>query len=122
MPSQHPAEQLAAKKAQQEELYQIQAEFCQGLAHPKRLLVIASLKEGEKSVSQLAEATGIPQANLSQHLAILRQLGILGKRRDGLNIYYSISDERIIQACELVNATIRQRLDKTSRILEPARS
>jgi ArsR family transcriptional regulator len=90
------------------------------LAHPKRLLVIATLKEGEKSVSELAEATGIPQANLSQHLTILRQLGILGKRRDGLNIYYSIGDARIVQACELVNAAIRQRLDRTNRILGAA--
>ena len=62
-------------------------------------MVISILRGGEKSVSELAEVTGIPQANLSQHLTILRQLGILGKRRDGLNIYYSITDERIIQAC-----------------------
>jgi len=104
----------------EEELYRMQAEFCKGLSHPKRLMVIGILRGGEKSVSELAEATGIPQSNLSQHLTILRQLGILGKRRDGLNIYYSITDERIIQACELVKAAIRQRMHRTNRLLEIA--
>ncbi len=102
----------------EEEVYRIQADFCKGLAHPKRLLIIGTLRGGEKSVNELAEATGIPQTNLSQHLTILRQLGIVSKRRDGLNIYYSITDERIIQACELVKATIRQRLRRTNRLLE----
>ena len=99
------------------ELFRIQAEFCKGLAHPKRLLIISALKEGEKSVNQIAETTGIRQANLSQHLTILRQLGILEKRREGLNIYYSIADERIVQACEIVRAAIRQRLHSTNRLL-----
>ncbi|MDA4134374.1 MAG: metalloregulator ArsR/SmtB family transcription factor [Thaumarchaeota archaeon] len=100
------------------ELFHIQAEFCRGLAHPKRMQIISTLKAGEMSVSELAQVTGIKQANLSQHLTILRQLGILSKRRDGLNIFYSISDERITQACELVRTTIRQRLHRTNRILE----
>lgn len=104
------------------ELYRMQAEFCKGLAHPKRLMIIGILRGGEKSVNELAEVTGIPQANLSQHLTILRQLGIVGKRREGLNIYYSITDERIVQACELVKATIRQRLHRTNRLLEIAQS
>lgn len=102
----------------EEELYRIQAEFCKGLAHPKRLQIISVLKGGEKSVNELSAATGIAQANLSQHLTILRQLGILAKRRDGLNIYYRIADERIVQACEIVKATIRQRLHRTNRLLE----
>jgi len=100
------------------ELYAIQAEFCKGLAHPKRILILNSLKEGEKTVNDLAEVTGIPQSNVSQHLAILRQLGILGKRREGLNIYYSITDARIVEACELVRETIRERIGRTNRLLK----
>lgn len=99
----------------------MQAEFCKGLAHPKRLLIISTLKEGEKSVNRIAEATGIRQANLSQHLTILRQLGILEKRREGLNTYYSIADERIVQACEIVRASIRQRFYSTNRLLQVTR-
>jgi DNA-binding transcriptional ArsR family regulator len=101
-------------------LFRIQAEFCKGLAHPKRLLIITTLEHGEMSVNDLSDATGIPQANLSQHLTILRQLGILSKRRDGLNVYYSIADERINEACELVRAMIRQNLHSGNRLLEVA--
>jgi ArsR family transcriptional regulator, virulence genes transcriptional regulator len=102
----------------EDELYRIQAEFCKGLSHPKRLQIIGVLKDGEKSVNDLSEATGIPQANLSQHLAVLRQLGILAKRREGLNIYYTLTDERIVQACEIVKAAIRQRLHRTNQLLQ----
>ena len=101
----------------EDELYRIQAEFCKGLSHPKRLQIISVLKDGEKSVNELSELTGIPQANLSQHLAVLRQLGILAKRREGLNIYYNLTDERIVQACEIVKAAIRQRLHRTNQLL-----
>ena len=104
----------------EEELYHIQADFCKGLAHPKRLMIIGTLERGEMSVNQLSDATGIPQANLSQHLTMLRQLGILGKRRDGLNIYYSITDQRIVQACDLVRATIRQKLHRANRLVKLA--
>jgi ArsR family transcriptional regulator, virulence genes transcriptional regulator len=100
-----------------DELYHFQAEFCKGLSHPKRLQIIGVLKRGEKSVNELSVATGIQQANLSQHLTILRQLGILAKRRDGLNIYYSIADERIVQACDLVKAAIRQRVNRENQLL-----
>jgi len=104
----------------EEELYHIQAEFCKGLAHPKRLLVLSALKEGEKTVNELAAATGIRQSNLSQHLAILRQLGILAKRRDGPKIYYSIADLRVVEACELVRETIREHLQRTNQLLRVA--
>jgi ArsR family transcriptional regulator len=79
------------------------------MAHPKRIQILRTLKAGEKTVSELARATGIPQANMSQHLALLRQFGLLNTRRDGTSIYYSISDERIVEACELVRRCIGER-------------
>ena len=101
----------------EEELYRMQAEFCKGMAHPKRIQIIAMLKGGEKTVNELAKLTGIPQANMSQHLSILRQLGLLVTRRDGTNIYYSISDDRIVEACELVRSCIGERLKKSQMVL-----
>jgi len=101
----------------EEELYRMQAEFCKGMAHPKRIQIIAMLKNGEKTVNELARLTGIPQANMSQHLSILRQLGLLVTRRDGTNIYYSISDDRIVEACELVRSCIGERLKKSQMLL-----
>ena len=97
----------------EEELYRMQAEFCKGMAHPKRIQIIATLKGGEKTVNELAKLTGIPQANMSQHLSVLRQLGLLVTRRDGTSVYYSISDSRIVEACELVRSCIGERLKKS---------
>jgi DNA-binding transcriptional ArsR family regulator len=101
----------------EEELIRLQAEFCKGMAHPKRIQILRLLKNGERSVSDLAKLTGIPQANMSQHLGILRQFGLLNTRRDGTNIYYSISDQRIVEACELVRMCIGERLRKSQLVL-----
>jgi ArsR family transcriptional regulator len=98
-------------------LYRLQAEFCKGMAHPKRIQLLQILKGGERSVGDLAQLTRIPQANVSQHLAILRQFGLLNTRRDGANIYYSISDRRVIEACELVRSCIGERVKKSQLIL-----
>jgi ArsR family transcriptional regulator len=101
----------------EDELYRMQAEFCKGMSHPKRIQIIAVLKGGEKSVNELARLTGTPQANMSQHLSILRQLGLLVTRREGTNIYYSISDNRIVEACDLVRSCIGERLRKSQMVL-----
>jgi DNA-binding transcriptional ArsR family regulator len=101
----------------EEELYRLQAEFCKGMAHPKRIQILRVLKEGEKSVNELARATGIAQANMSQHLSLLRQFGLLETRREGTNVYYSIADHRIVEACELVRSCIGERLRKSQVVL-----
>lgn len=101
----------------EEELYRLQADFCKGMAHPKRIQILRTLKGGAKTVSELAKVTGIPQANMSQHLSILRQFGLLNTRRDGTNIYYSISDYRIVEACDLVRSCIGERLRKSQLVL-----
>jgi len=106
------------KRKAEEELYRLQAEFCKGMAHPKRVLILDMLKEGERTVNELAEMTNIPQANLSQHLSLLRRLGLLETRRSGVNIYYSIADKRIVEACSLVREAIGERLRKDRRMLE----
>ena len=103
------------------ELYRLQAEFCKGMAHPKRIYILSLLKEGEKTVNELAESAGISQANLSQHLALMRQLGLVKTRRSGLNVYYSVADHRIVEACELVRRAIGERLRKSHIAIEITR-
>ena len=101
----------------EEELYRLQAEFCKAMAHPTRIHMLRALKQGEKSVNELARTVGVTQANASQHLAILRQFGLLKTRRDGSTIYYGISDPRIVEACELVRSCIGERLKNTQIVL-----
>jgi DNA-binding transcriptional ArsR family regulator len=110
--------EIPARSRAEEELYQLQAEFCKGMAHPKRIYILSVLKGGEKTVNELAKLTGIPQANVSQHLSILRKLDIVETRRDGSSVYYSIGDQRVVEACELVRKSIGERLRKSRAVLE----
>ena len=93
------------------QLYELHASICQTLANPKRLEVIDRLRDGEQSVSELAEAMKIGQANLSQHLAIMRQKGIVATRREGLNVYYRLSNPKIIKACDLMRQVLLEYLE-----------
>ena len=86
------------------------------MAHPTRIHILRALKHGERSVNEIAKTVGVTQANASQHLAILRQFGLLQTRRNGSTIYYSITDHRIVEACELVRTCIGERL-KSSQIV-----
>ena len=97
----------------EDELARFQDDLCKGMAHPKRMKIIMALESGEKSVNELARLTGVPQANVSQHLALLRQLGVLSTRREGTRIYYSVADPRIAEACELVRSCAGERLKRS---------
>ena len=92
-------------------LYELHASICQTLANPKRLEVIDRLRDGEKSVSDLAEAMKISPANLSQHLAVMRQKGIVATRREGLNVYYRLNNPKIIKACDLMRQVLLAHLE-----------
>ena len=83
-------------------LYEFHAQFCKTLADANRLLIIAELVSGEKSVSDLANSLGLHQSNVSKHLALMRERGLVVTRRDGASVYYSLSDPRIFQAIELL--------------------
>jgi len=100
------------------ELFKMQAEFCKGLAHPKRIMILHVLKEGEKTVNELEAKTGIPQSNLSQHLSFLRQQGLVKARREGNNVYYSLADWKIAEACELILQAIKERLERMQQAIQ----
>jgi DNA-binding transcriptional ArsR family regulator len=78
------------------------AAVAKALADPKRLCVLQSLAERELSVRELSEYVGCHVPNMSQHLAVLRNSGLVLTRRDGNAIYYRIADPRILEACRLL--------------------
>ena len=71
------------------------AGFLKGLANPRRLLILCQLSEGEKSVSELIEATGIAQTSMSQHLSKLKAEGMVDFRRDHRTLYYFIDEPAV---------------------------
>ena len=83
-------------------IYQLHAQFCKTLSDANRLLIIAELTGGEESVNEIAERLGLRQANVSKHLGIMRERGLVVARREGATVYYSLSDPRIIQAIRLL--------------------
>src|SRR5213592_3491470 len=71
------------------------------LAEPMRLALLNQLRSGEKTVSELVEETGAGQANVSKHLGILADAAMVGRRKNGLNVYYFIVDRTLFELCDL---------------------
>jgi len=94
------------------QLFQHQASICKTLADAKRLMILHELRDGEMSVGQLTSGLGLPQSNVSQHLAILRERGIVTTRRDGTTIYYKLANPKIGEACDLVREVLADQLSQ----------
>jgi ArsR family transcriptional regulator len=82
------------------------------LAEPMRLRLVHALFDGEKSVNTLVEESGGTQANVSRHLQTLANAHVLARRKEGLQVFYSISDSSIYKLCELVCGSIEKQLAK----------
>ena len=91
-------------------LLQMQAQICQTLADPTRLELLYLLGERERSVKDLVELTGLRQSNISQHLALMRERGLVVARRSGNSVYYSLADRKILEACKLTREILLERL------------
>src|SRR4030042_45582 len=103
------------------QLFKHQAAICKTLADPKRLMILHELRDGEKSVNQIVSALGLPQANVSQHLAILRERGIVTTRRVGTTINYKLANPKIGQACDLVREVLADQLSKNQALARSLR-
>lgn len=100
------------------ELYKLKAELCKTFSDPKRLIIINELRSGEKSVSDLSRVLEINQAVVSRHLAILRERGVVLPRREGTNVYYSLADHKIGEACDLVHEVLLNQIEKNRALSE----
>lgn len=82
------------------------------LAEPMRLRLLQVLFNGERNVSELVEATGGTQANVSRHLQTLTAAHVLGRRKNGLQVFYRIADPTIPKLCELVCGSLEKSLQR----------
>ena len=90
--------------------YRKNAETYKILANQKRLEILNLLREQEMSVEELIKTLGIPKANLSQHLALLRHAHLVTVDRKGLNAYYNIIDPRIVEPCRILHQLSQSKL------------
>lgn len=100
------------------ELFKMKAELCKTFADPKRLVIINELRHGERQVGELALLLKMPQAIVSRQLALLRSKAVVTPRREGTNVYYSLTDSKIIQACDIVHEVLLNHLAKNRELAE----
>lgn len=99
------------------QLLNLVAHRFKALAEPARLQILALLRDREMTVSELVEATGMGQANVSKHLALLFGLGFVTRRKEGLFAYYGLADARVFQLCDLMCARIESEVTTRRRTL-----
>ena len=102
-------------------IFELQAEICQTLANPKRLQILSLLKKGEQSVGEMVKAMSIAKANLSQHLSVMRQKGILVTRREGTTIYYRLARPKITEACAIMREVLMDSLADQEKLSKSIR-
>jgi DNA-binding transcriptional ArsR family regulator len=94
------------------------AECFKALAEPARLRILTTLGQGEMTVSQLIEATGMGQANVSKHLQLLLALGFVERRKEGLYTYYALADRDVFRLCDLMCGRLDRDLRARQKMLE----
>ncbi len=104
----------------EDRLFTLHAEVCKAMANPIRLKILNALQHGEQSVHVLAKILKLRKANLSQHLAILRQRGIVATRREGLNIYYRCANPKMLKACDILREVLLEQLAEGGRLIKQA--
>lgn len=99
------------------QIYELHADVCKIFSNAKRLEIINMLKDKEMSAGELLEETGLSKANLSQHMTVLKAKGVIITRREGVNIYYCISNPKIIQACNLMREVLMEQLEEKGKMV-----
>ena len=102
-------------------IFELQAEICQTLANPKRLQILSLLKKRELPVGEMVKAMNIAKANLSQHLSVMRQKGILVTRREGTMIYYRLARPKITEACAIMREVLMDSLEDQEKLSKSIR-
>ena len=105
----------------EQKLYELHAQMCQVFTSPKRLEILNFLKDKELSVGKLVKLAKMRQANLSQHLSILRETGIVKTRRDGVTIYYSLATPKVIKAMDIIKELLLEKLAEAEKLSQEIR-
>jgi len=93
------------------------ADMCKVFSNPTRLEILNLLRDKEMSVTELIKKTKLSQANISQHLGIMKNKGIVTSNRKGKNIHYKLANPKIIKAFDIIKEVLSERLRKNSEII-----
>ena len=102
-------------------IFEMQARLCQVLASPKRLEILYTLKDQEMTAGDLAKAVDVTMPNLSQHLSLMKQHGLVESRKEGLNMFYRVTSEHILETCASVRRVLAEQLSRQTSLLDQVR-
>ena len=101
-----------------QEITQLHADFCSALADSTRLILLYSLADGPRNVTELTQELGQPQPTISRHLKILRERGLVIPTRQGTMVQYSLADNRVIEALDILRSIMRDSIQKRASFIE----
>ncbi|HEY4621162.1 MAG TPA: metalloregulator ArsR/SmtB family transcription factor [Gaiellaceae bacterium] len=104
-----------------DDLVELIAQRFRALGEPTRIKLLDRLRDGEASVNELTELIGMSQQNVSKHLGVLHQAGVVGRRRRGNYVYYSIVDAGVFDLCESVCGSLREQLESLRLVVGASR-
>ena len=104
-------------KTLENEINQLHAEICAGLADPNRIMILYSLSQSARNVTELCNELEMPQPLISRHLKVLRERGMVTTERRGTVIVYSLSDKRLIEALDLLRAVMHDNISKRAELV-----
>ena len=98
-------------------LYEVHAEMCKVFSNSTRLEILNLLRDKQLSVTELIEKTRLSQANISQHLSIMKSKDIVASDRKGKNIYYRLTNPKIIKAFDIIRDVLAEKLKKNRNVV-----
>ena len=106
----------------QQEVRRFKAEIFQALAHPTRIAIVETLRNGEMSAGQIIEQLGLEQANASQHFAVLRSKQVIVNRKEGNQVFYSLRDPVLVEVLDILKRYFYSQLAQTASMLKEIRA
>ncbi len=106
---------------QRAEIARMHAELCSGISDPNRIAILYALSESPNNVTALTQRLNLPQSTVSRHLRILRNSGLVNFHRSGREVVYELSDERVIEALELLRNVLNDRISIHSQLIRSDR-
>jgi DNA-binding transcriptional ArsR family regulator len=100
-----------------DDLAELIARRFRAIGEPMRIRLLDRLRDGEATVGDLSEALSASQQNVSKHLAVLADVGILGRRKEGNHVYYRVVDEGVFALCEAVCGSVQQQLRSLNELV-----
>ncbi|MCL6482096.1 MAG: metalloregulator ArsR/SmtB family transcription factor [Firmicutes bacterium] len=104
-----------------EAIFKLQAQICRVLGHPRRLQILELLAHGERSNAELLQILGTSKVNLSQHLALLRRIGLVESRQQGRQSFHRLALREVEHACRVIREVVALQLSQNSRLARALR-